>query len=329
MRVIRGANSASICARPLMVATDFANVFLVHGNHKMQSTIDFNALAERFAYAGQLPQLSSAALRLTQALDDGDAQASELERIILSDPGLTVGVIRAASNSFYGMQSKSVTSVRRAILVLGEKAVRSLAVSLWAHAMMTDRFVHPALAGKKFARHCLFVGYLAGYLYSREQKVDGVIEALAPEEVFAAGVLHDVGIGLLGVISPESLDIVVAHAEALNLEPAGAFRLLTDHSVHELAVLALETWRLPEIFSSLILAQEDPTLQPKYPVAAACLCYAEHLAAGNKHGILSTYHGELNPAAQELVGLNPDDVQDVIAVVSGDTDAFESVNRAA
>lgn len=294
-----------------------------------QNIIDFDSLAERFSYSTQLPQLSSAALRLTQALDHEDAQSSELEKIILSDPGLTAGVIRAASNSFYGIQSKSVTSVRRAIIVLGERSVRSLAVSLWAHSMVSNQLVHPALSRKQFARHCLFVGYLAAYLYSRKQKVDKIREALAPEDVFATGVLHDVGIGLLGVVSPETLDCVVAHAKCEGVEPATAFKLLTDHSIHELAVLALGIWHLPDVFSAMISAQEQPWENNPYSVGAACLNYAEYLASANKHGILECFRGEANPEVEELMGIDPADVGDIISVVTGYTDSFESHSKAA
>jgi HD-like signal output (HDOD) protein len=126
-----------------------------------------------------LPQL----LAMTQG-DDCDTH--EMERIILTDPGLAVGVLRLA-NSAYFASSNRCESVSEAILRLGSATLFRLAATTVAGRWL----VFPTRSGYGWqpgdlCRHSLCVAVAAEVLAQST-------ELACPETAYTAGLLHDVG----------------------------------------------------------------------------------------------------------------------------------------
>ena len=76
----------------------------------------------------QLPVQPGAAMRLLWMLEDPRTSASDLGRLIESDPALSTQVIRLANTAFYGLSGK-VSSAWRAVTVLGLATVRAIATT--------------------------------------------------------------------------------------------------------------------------------------------------------------------------------------------------------
>ena len=74
-----------------------------------------------------MPQLPGSAIQLLKMLEQTDATDPTLERIITSDPALAASIIRIASSAMYG--SNKVTTIRRAMLRIGERSIKSLPLS--------------------------------------------------------------------------------------------------------------------------------------------------------------------------------------------------------
>ena len=94
------------------------------------SEADFERLELLFKRASSLPELPGSALRLIHAIDTGAASAIDLERIIASDPGLSANLLRISNSREPGMDAPGVSTIRAAIMRLGQRSVRTLAVSL-------------------------------------------------------------------------------------------------------------------------------------------------------------------------------------------------------
>ncbi len=54
----------------------------------------------------------------------------------------------------------------------------------------------------RVSRHCLATGLLSRYVFARMQRDEPFESELQADELFAAGVLHDLGLGLLSVLDP-------------------------------------------------------------------------------------------------------------------------------
>ena len=287
------------------------------------STTDFDKLIAKFRSAETLPDLPASALQLCDAIDKGDANTSELERIILADPAITAQVLKSANSAQYGGQTSQASTARGAILLLGHKAIRSIAVAVWVHALVHQAKGSPKFSATRFAMHSMFVGFLSKYLLSSIQKTRGVKSAWSPDELFAAGVLHDLGLGLLASVDSRLYEKTFEAAAAYNITLNHAFFKLTGRSIDVLSVAAAQVWRLPAVFIDVLSGYSDPLNANAEVDALCCLHYADHLAnqTGNS---LWTWRVDkpIDPVIYERVGLAPDDIPAVLALVSNHTKDF-------
>ncbi|MBS1715134.1 MAG: HDOD domain-containing protein [Armatimonadetes bacterium] len=291
--------------------------------HVAPPSVDFDALLAKFRSAESLPDLPASALQLCDAIDKGDAETGQLEKIILSDPAITGSVLKAANSALYGGKSNNASTVKGAILLLGQKAIRSIAVSVWVQSLVHQSKGSPKFDPAKFAAHSMFVGFLSKYLLSTVTRTKSVKSAWTPDELFAAGVLHDLGIGLLASIDAKLYEAAQSFAAANGKSLNQSFLEVTGRSVDILSVAAAQAWKLPDLFVDVLMGQSEPLLADKEVDALCCVNYAEYLAQRTGYA-LSDWRVEavIEPEVEERVGLSPDDVSDVLELVAGLTTEF-------
>jgi HD-like signal output (HDOD) protein len=93
-------------------------------------TLDIQAL--------KLPVMPEVAQTLIRTLNDEDATAEQVTDIISKDPALTATLLRMANSAEFGL-SHTVTSLQRAVNVLGMSQVRARALSI----CMSQVFIAP------------------------------------------------------------------------------------------------------------------------------------------------------------------------------------------
>ncbi len=132
----------------------------------------------------EMPAFSRAAQELATAIGDDARHRSALSNIILQDAGLTAKVLRLANSYMFNPRGVEISTVSRAVLVLGENGIRdvSLAVVL----------VDSLLKGKQKENLKKIMGraFYAATLASDLAEVAG---DRSVEEVFVATLLHRLG----------------------------------------------------------------------------------------------------------------------------------------
>jgi HD-like signal output (HDOD) protein len=113
--------------------------------------------------------------------------AGDLNQVISLDPVLVGRVLKLINSAYYGLGNQ-VTSLVRAIIMLGINTVKNLALSTAVLSNLSSRKDFQALDMEGFWRHSLCVGVAAKILAKKR----GVDPKLA-DEYFTAGLLHDIG----------------------------------------------------------------------------------------------------------------------------------------
>jgi len=148
----------------------------------MTRTHEANRILRRIE---DLPPLPAAATRLCQLAEDLDADIDEVAEVVASDQALTMRILRIANSAFYGL-SREVTTVSRAIVILGFRAVGSLALgATLTNAQLADE-QGAVLDREQFWTHSLAVA-VSSRLLAKRLRVREV------EEMFVAGLVHDIG----------------------------------------------------------------------------------------------------------------------------------------
>ncbi|MBI1756490.1 MAG: HDOD domain-containing protein, partial [Fimbriimonas ginsengisoli] len=238
---------------------------------------NFETLRLLFTRSNSLPHLRASALKLVDRIDSGASSAAELEKVIAADPALTAKLLKAATSVVAARDAGSVTTIRSAILHLGHDAVRSISLSLAVQSLVTDAKGEDTFDARRFARHSLFVGVFASFLF-RHRAQRPTESTWSPEEVFAGGVLHDLSEALLFRVAPDVYVRTATYARHQQIPYAQAFQRLYEHPLCELGTLTVEAWRLPTLFREVILHADRPWLNEREYSALCCVHFADAIA---------------------------------------------------
>jgi HD-like signal output (HDOD) protein len=134
-----------------------------------------------------MPSLPITVAKITEITKNPSSTPADLNKVITLDPVLTAKVLKLVNSAYYGI-SNSVTSIVKAIILLGLNTIKNLAVSTAVLGAMKMKGSESALDMDGFWQHCLAVG-----VTSRSIAVKIGIDPKMREEFFIAGMLHDIG----------------------------------------------------------------------------------------------------------------------------------------
>ncbi len=185
-----------------------------------------------------LPTLPVVAVKLLKITRDDRSSASDLVKVVETDPGITAKVLKIVNSAAYGFRSK-ISSVNQAVIILGFNSISTLAleVTLFEQMVRSNR-------GKEFDRiffwqHCLSVASLSMALAEETGHP-------APEEVYTAGLLHDIGKIILDVYGRISYREFVKNLPQSDTQMVEEERKLIGLGHDEVGAYFCAKWELPE-----------------------------------------------------------------------------------
>jgi putative nucleotidyltransferase with HDIG domain len=216
-----------------------------------------------------LPPLPAAAQEVLTVVAGDPANISRLEQIIMHDPGLSAMLLKVANSPAYYPQTP-VTTVHRAIVLLGFSEVKNIALSLSISGMFKNRKSSTGFDRQGFWNHSIATAMIARII---------AMEAGEEEQdlFFTAGLLHDIGRVALELCFEEEFRGIIARAEE-----TGSCLLKAEREAqlpHNLIGYWLARgWELPEIFSEIILTHHLPVRHKKMTRQGALVQLADQIA---------------------------------------------------
>ncbi len=235
-----------------------------------------------------LPTLSPIATRLLQVSSPADADLDQIVQLIESDPALTARVLGLCRRADRPVLER-ITTVRRAVVMVGLEAVQSAVLSVNVYELMESAGaaaddegpVERRFDRAGFWKHCVGVA-AASELIAEAHKRLGV----APEEAFVAGLLHDLGKLALDLVLPRAYGRVLALAERRQCAAGGVERELLGLDHHTAGKRLAEHWGLPHALQDSMWLHGQPGASlPDLPhralvavvTVADALCRSLHL----------------------------------------------------
>jgi len=262
-------------------------------------------LRQRLSRLKKLPTLPLLQQRIVSALEDSDIDFENVAQLIELDQALTSQILRLANSAFYGEQG-SISCVTQALVMLGGAVARSLVLS----STVFDLKSAPVPG---FWEHSLGCGVAAG-------AISEVTGRGVPEELTAAGLMHELGVVVLFSEFPEALEHIAERVRTEN-RSVDEIEMEVLGLVHgDLGCLA-EKWRFPACLAEPIMFHHSPEKATAAVDEVAIVHVANSLVHGLGYGAsLDSQIPAIDTAAWQRLELTPEVLDRVLATFAVDLD---------
>lgn len=246
-----------------------------------------------------LPTPSPVLMRIENVLKNPESTASQIAEVIRLDPAITSKVLRLANSAYVGVV-RTVTSLQNAVVLLGSKRVHSIVLAsellnsvnikqssgfrldlYWLHSVTT----------------ALIAEGIAGYVHKGE--------LLDTNEVFVAGLLHDIGKLVLAKLMPEAITMATLKAKESNTP---YWKNEEPESHHTIAGKFLsEHWSFPAVLTDCISKHHQPDASTESALVVSIIHISDVTAHMIGRSVMEhEVAPEISPFALGKVALSPE-----------------------
>jgi len=273
------------------------------------TTTDNVPIVEKtIARLGEIATLPEVTVKIIELVEDPKSTARDLHELIKSDPALSARVLKVVNSAFYGLPGK-VANLDRAVALLGLSAVKNIAIAASISRIFQSGRIGQQFSAKDLWAHSVAVGVASRMLcLALGPKIGG-------EELFLAGLIHDLGILVERQAFPEQLAEAVGKAA----DQGGGFCqseqaiLGADHQAFGQVLTA--KWRFPVPLQYVVGQHHSPEHIPaEYQVVGAIVHLADVLCCQERIGFYLTAADEtITPELMDLAGVTDEILQNTRA----------------
>ena len=295
---------------------------------------DMDALAARVQQLYRLPPMPAIALRVMQMTAAPETTAADLAGVIERDPSLAAQVLRYARSALFNYRGE-LHSVQEAVTrVLGFDRVTHLAVGIAASRSFELPRSGP-LGLEAFWHHSLHCARLS--LSIARSIPRNAASRPDPELAYLCGLLHNLGLLLIGHLFPEGFrqlreareaepDVPLAELEARVFHGSGqedGTPLRVGHA--SAGGLLLHLWEMPAPVVTVAGMHETPNYQGQHESYVYCVQLANELL--KERGIGDEQSRTDPVVAARALGLDEPDLEPLVATIDEVSAEIEELAR--
>jgi len=217
--------------------------------YPLKTSRDLTEKQKEFLYQElkRFPLPSGAAMQLSEMLRDPFVDSRQVAALASTDPVVSARLLAVVNSAYFRPRSgKKITSIHRAILLLGFNQVRNLLFQLVLEQVVNK---HSPLSKEEIQKiwlHSASVSVAAGEIAKRYQEHSGL--------VLTAGLMHDIGKFFLPYFAQGDLPgSLVAHEMGEDLPPLLQEENVTGFNHAVIGSVLCYIWNLPKQISQAVV----------------------------------------------------------------------------
>lgn len=266
---------------------------------------------------------SDRARRLLTRVCDPRIELGELEAEVAQEPSLYARVLKVANSAYY-RNTKSVTTVGRAIIVLGLDAVRGI-VAAGCLDPLVGRQGDATVDAEAIITHSLATAVVADLVATRHAPA-------VRQDAFVAGLLHNLGIFVQLRLDAAAVGRLAAACSAEPARPIRELEAAAGLPGHEACLgIAFDEWAMSAPIAAVARHHHGPGEAPEAHRDLVCVVHVGALIAvanGNGHRLEPAAASPCS-AALEALGLGAEDLAALTAAAANPIRELATALRAA
>lgn len=254
-------------------------------------------LGERFSVSS-LPRIVAEVERL---LADPSSSVRQVGEAVAKDPPLAAKLLRTANSAYYGLRSQ-VVSPQHAACILGLRSLRNLVLQ----TTVIDASTGASSDIEEFWSHSILTAQLAGG-FPKAKRL-----GLAPDELYLAGLMHDIGhFAMLDALGSDLLELCArARAKRQAQDVVEREALGFDHA--QIGTLIAVRWNLPQQVVQAIRDHHDLAGRATVSAFTAVCCLSNQVAEAVQHGRTKTLARRLPSALFDRLEIQGEDLEKMV-----------------
>ena len=199
-----------------------------------------------------LPHFPEVIVELIGLTQDPRATAARIATRIATDPALTADLLKLVNSAHYSVP-KRVNNILQGVTIVGMAGLRGLLYAYGAQKVLGEKYAEM----KDLWDHSHRTAYYA-YMLARSFKPRAAIL----DDVYVAGILHDLGQIIVAYLHPEAMEQISRFCREKDIPPGILERFSFGLNHAEVGGLIARKWNFPEPLVHGIKHHHEPLMTP-------------------------------------------------------------------
>ena len=268
----------------------------------------FEDIVDRIHTIPSLPEVVTQVVRL---VNDPNSDARQINAIMMKDAAMAAKMLRMVNSVYYGL-AEPVNDLEQAIVILGFKTIRSVALSISVLNMFQQQNANFNM--KAFWSHSAVSACLGRLICGKARICD-------PEFGFTIGLLKGLGKVILAENAPEETRAIIAVARQYRMSFTKACREVMDTDDAEIGAWLMERWELDKVLVATVREQGVLSATTKEPKLVSMCMLSEYLCTLKKIRTSGQCdEPQLDPAVWTHLGMDKTALVEVLSVINDEVE---------
>ncbi len=249
-----------------------------------------------------LPPMPDTISRVMEMSRSDDYSSNQLADVVCRDPTLATRVLKLCNSGFTGL-AQEITSIQKAVLLLGFEMVKNLVFSSFVHSVMASEVEGYAQTAQSLWEHSL--GTATAALVISEKKNPGLSDT-----AYTGGLIHDIGKVILASFMADRFAEVLAEMRKSRVPSYVAEKEVLGTTHQEIGGVVAERWRIAAELREAIMCHHSPETAVLSPKLSATICLGDSICG--MYGIgagLEATDAQIPDEAMKILAISENDLE--------------------